>query len=34
MKNISLLGATGSIGKSTLSVVDQHPDKFNLFALS
>ncbi|HCX13104.1 MAG TPA: hypothetical protein DHJ28_02345, partial [Gammaproteobacteria bacterium] len=25
MKNISLLGATGSIGKSTLSVVDQHP---------
>jgi len=34
MKNITLLGATGSIGKSTLSVVDQHPDKFNLFALS
>jgi 1-deoxy-D-xylulose-5-phosphate reductoisomerase len=34
MKNISLLGATGSIGKSTLSVVGQHPDKFNLFALS
>ena len=33
MKNITLLGATGSIGKSTLSVVDQHPDKFNLFAL-
>jgi 1-deoxy-D-xylulose-5-phosphate reductoisomerase len=34
VKNITLLGATGSIGKSTLSVVDQHPDQFNIFALS
>lgn len=34
MKNITLLGATGSIGKSTLSVVDQHPGQFNIFALS
>ncbi|MBW5290088.1 MAG: 1-deoxy-D-xylulose 5-phosphate reductoisomerase [Candidatus Ruthia sp. Asou_11_S2] len=34
MKNITLLGATGSIGKSTLSVVDLHPDQFNIFALS
>ncbi|BBB22234.1 1-deoxy-D-xylulose 5-phosphate reductoisomerase [Abyssogena phaseoliformis symbiont OG214] len=34
MKNITLLGATGSIGKSTLLVVDLHPDKFNIFALS
>lgn len=34
MKNITLLGATGSIGDSTLSVVDLHPDKFNIFALS
>jgi len=34
MKNITLLGATGSIGKSTLSVVDQHSDLFNIFALS
>jgi 1-deoxy-D-xylulose-5-phosphate reductoisomerase len=34
MKNITLLGATGSIGKSTLSVVDQHPNQFNIFALS
>ncbi|SFV85261.1 1-deoxy-D-xylulose 5-phosphate reductoisomerase [hydrothermal vent metagenome] len=33
MKNITLLGATGSIGKSTLSVVDQHSDQFNIFAL-
>ena len=29
MINITLLGATGSIGKSTLSVVDLHPDMFN-----
>ncbi|MDC9714819.1 MAG: 1-deoxy-D-xylulose-5-phosphate reductoisomerase, partial [Gammaproteobacteria bacterium] len=34
MKNITILGATGSIGDSTLSVVDLHPDKFNVFALS
>ena len=34
MKNITLLGATGSIGKSTLSVVDLHRDKFNIYALS
>jgi len=34
MKNIVILGATGSIGDSTLSVVDLHPDKFNIFALS
>lgn len=34
MINITLLGATGSIGQSTLSVVDLHPKKFNIFALS
>ena len=34
MKNITLLGATGSIGDSTLSIASQHPDKFNVFALS
>ena len=34
MINIALLGATGSIGQSTLSVVDLHPTKFNIFALS
>lgn len=34
MKNITILGATGSIGDSTLSVVDLHPNKFNIFALS
>lgn len=34
MQQITLLGATGSIGDSTLSVVDLHPDKFRIFALS
>lgn len=34
MKNITLLGATGSIGDSTLSIINLHPDKFNIFALS
>ncbi|PKR87090.1 1-deoxy-D-xylulose-5-phosphate reductoisomerase [Heyndrickxia camelliae] len=34
MKNISLLGATGSIGTQTLDVIRTHPDKFRLVALS
>lgn len=34
MKNISLLGSTGSIGTQTLDIVDQHRDKFNVVALS
>lgn len=34
MINLTLLGATGSIGQSTLSVVDLHPQTFNVFALS
>ena len=34
MINLTLLGATGSIGQSTLAVVDLHPDRFNVFALS
>lgn len=34
MKNITILGATGSIGTSTLNVIDLHPDKFSVFALS
>ncbi|BAS67062.1 MAG: 1-deoxy-D-xylulose-5-phosphate reductoisomerase [Gammaproteobacteria bacterium] len=34
MKNITILGATGSIGDSTLSVVALHADKFSVFALS
>ena len=34
MKIISILGSTGSIGRSTLAVVDLHPDRFKIFALS
>ena len=34
MKNILLLGATGSIGKSVLSVISQNKDKFNLIGIS
>lgn len=34
MKNISLLGSTGSIGTQTLDIVDQHQDKFQIIALS
>ncbi len=34
MKVISILGSTGSIGRSTLSVIGLHPDKFKVFALS
>ena len=34
MKNILLLGATGSIGKSVLSVIGQNKEKFNLYGIS
>ncbi len=34
MKNISILGSTGTIGQSTLSVVEQFPDRFRVVALS
>lgn len=34
MKNIYLLGATGSIGTQTLDVIRQHPDQFRLVAFS
>ena len=33
-KNISILGATGSIGDSTLSVIRQHPDRFRIVSLT
>jgi 1-deoxy-D-xylulose-5-phosphate reductoisomerase len=32
--NLSLLGSTGSIGKSTLDVVARHPDCYRIFALT
>ncbi len=31
---ITVLGATGSIGKSTLDVVSRHPDRYRVYALS
>jgi len=34
MKNICILGATGSIGLNTLNVISLHPDKYKVFALS
>jgi 1-deoxy-D-xylulose-5-phosphate reductoisomerase len=34
LKNISLLGATGSIGQQTADVVRSHPDQFKIVALS
>lgn len=34
MKRISILGSTGSIGQSALSLVDLHPDKFEVVALA
>ena len=34
MKSVSILGSTGSIGLSTLSVIDAHPDKFIIAGLA
>ncbi|WP_018152042.1 1-deoxy-D-xylulose-5-phosphate reductoisomerase [Leeia oryzae] len=34
MRQITVLGATGSIGLSTLDVVKRHPERFSVFALS
>lgn len=34
MKNISILGSTGSIGVSTLEIVAAHPDRFQVIALT
>ena len=33
MKNLAILGSTGSIGLSTLDVVGRHPDKYRVHAL-
>ncbi|AMO36358.1 1-deoxy-D-xylulose-5-phosphate reductoisomerase [Thauera humireducens] len=33
-QRITVLGATGSIGQSTLDVVARHPDRFEVFALT
>ena len=34
MKRLAILGATGSIGESTLDVVARHPDKYEVTALA
>jgi 1-deoxy-D-xylulose-5-phosphate reductoisomerase len=34
MKRIAILGSTGSIGRSTLSVAESHPDRFQIVALA
>ena len=34
MQSITILGATGSIGVSTLDVLARHPDKYQVYALS
>jgi 1-deoxy-D-xylulose-5-phosphate reductoisomerase len=33
MKNIAILGSTGSIGKQTLEIVERFPDMFNVISL-
>lgn len=34
MKNIAILGSTGSIGRNTLNVVEQFPERFRVVALA
>jgi 1-deoxy-D-xylulose-5-phosphate reductoisomerase len=34
MRHISILGSTGSIGRSTLDVVESYPDRFQIVALA
>ncbi len=34
IQNVVILGATGTIGLQTLDVIAQHPDRFNVFALT
>src|SRR6202049_1139461 len=34
MKRLAILGSTGSIGLSTLNVVESHPDRFQIVALA
>lgn len=34
MQQVTVLGATGSIGVSTLDVIARHPDRYKIFALS
>jgi 1-deoxy-D-xylulose-5-phosphate reductoisomerase len=34
IQNVAVLGATGSIGRSTLDVIARHPDRFRAYALT
>lgn len=34
VQNVAILGATGTIGMQTLDVMSQHPQRFNVFALT
>ncbi|MFL7045595.1 hypothetical protein BCS62_01050, partial [Vibrio cyclitrophicus] len=34
MRNLTILGATGSIGASTLKVVEQNPELYSVVALA
>lgn len=34
MKRIAILGSTGSIGRSTLSVIESHPERFQLVSIA
>ena len=33
-RNVAILGATGSVGRSTLDVIARHPERFRAFALT
>ncbi len=33
-QSVCILGATGSIGQSTLKILEQHPDKYSVFAVT
>ncbi|AMW78984.1 1-deoxy-D-xylulose-5-phosphate reductoisomerase [Acinetobacter sp. TGL-Y2] len=33
-QSVCILGVTGSIGQSTLKILDQHPDKYSIYAVS
>ncbi|MCM8763920.1 MAG: 1-deoxy-D-xylulose-5-phosphate reductoisomerase [Candidatus Omnitrophica bacterium] len=34
MKNVVVLGSTGSIGQAALEIISQHPEKFTLFGIA
>ena len=34
MQTVTILGATGTIGKQTLDVIAQHPERFSIYALT